>query len=147
MPPQSRLDAGERVNGFPIGDAYLFRHYFEGETVFDRLREYYQYEQYRFAVPTDEFDGVRRFLRDHEYALDAVPAVEEYAVVVRKYTAHPDNIFEASVCQYSRGDHTVFVMKDDDAVRRAVAEGATRLRDSPMVGSIDEQMRLSAVNG
>ena len=147
MPPQRQRDVGERVNAFPVADAYLFRHYFDGEAVFDRLRRYYEYEQYRFAVPTGEFDGVRRFLRDHGYRLEPVAAVESYAVAVRTYTAHPDNVFEESLFQRSRGDHTVFVMTDDAAVERAVAGGAARLRDSPLAGSIDGQMRLSAVNG
>lgn len=147
MAPQRRPDATERVNAFPVADAYLFRHYFEGEVVFDRLRRYYQHDQYRFAVPTDEFDGTRRFLRDHGYELDPVPSVGEYAVVVRKYTAHPDNVFKASVLQRDRGNHTVFVLKDGEAVERAVAEGATRLGDSPLSGPIDGQVRLSAVDG
>jgi len=81
----------EQVNVFRINDEYLFKHYFEGDEVFARLRNCYS--QYRFEVPVEDFEEVKSFLSDHGYGLTTMYAVEEYVVVVRKYTEHPGNIF------------------------------------------------------
>lgn len=138
-------EAGSRVNAFRIEDTYCFRHYFDGEAVFARLRRYYENEHYRFAVPAREFDGVRRFLSKHGYELREVADLERYTVAVAQYTAHPDDIFKQAVDQRSRDGYNLFVLKDADAVERAVAEGATRLRDADVALERTGQQRLSAV--
>ncbi|MFW6376531.1 MAG: hypothetical protein ACOC0F_01015 [archaeon] len=116
-----------RVNVFEVDGTYLFKHYFEGEAVFDRLKPYYDNQAYRFEVPPDEFPGLRTFLADNGYGLVVVDAVDEFAVVVRQYTAHPDNIFKESVVQRRVGDYNCFLMTDQEAVEAAVDDGATRL--------------------
>ena len=50
-----------------------------------------------------------------------------FAVVVRQYTAHPDNIFKESVIQRTVEDYHCFLMTDQNAVEGAVDDGATRL--------------------
>lgn len=135
------------VNAFHIGNEYLFRHYFDGDAVYARLRRYYENQQYRFAVPAAEFDSVHRFLDEHGYVLEPVHTLDDYVVAVRKYTGHPDNIFKTSVLQRSHGNYTLFVLKDKGAVGRAVADGATRLRNSALSITFEEQMPLSALNG
>ncbi|MDX1746761.1 MAG: hypothetical protein R3324_12545 [Halobacteriales archaeon] len=117
----------ERVNAFPIGERYLFKHYFEGRGVFDRLREYYNNQQYRFEVPAPDFEDLQAFLANEGYALVEVETPEAFAVVVRQYTAHPDNIFKDSVLHRPVGDYNCFLMTDREAVDRAVDEGARRL--------------------
>jgi hypothetical protein len=145
MASKSHADGRPRVNAFNVEGAYLFRHYFDGDAVFARLRRYYEPDQYRFAVPASEFDGVRRFLDGHGYRLEPVSALDPYVVLVRKYTAHPENIFKQSVLQRSHGDYTLFLLTDRTAVDRAVEEGAVRLADSPISVQLGEQRRLSAV--
>jgi len=147
MAPRLSDAAGSPVNAFQVGDVYLCKHYFEGDAVFARLRHYYYNTGYRFVVPTSEFDGVQRFLADHGYALQPVTSLEEYAVVVRKYTAHPAGIFKRSVHQFDHGDHTVFLLKDRDAVDEMTEAGATPLADSPLSMTLDGQQRLSAAVG
>ena len=120
----------ERVNVFRIEDTYLFKHYFEGQEVFDRLKEYYNNQQYRFEVPAEEFEAVQDFLSQHGYGLATVDPVEEFAVVIQKYTAHPDGIFKNSVMHRSVNGYNCFLMTDQNAVEEAVADGGTRLVDS-----------------
>jgi len=127
MVGEFRRASHERVNAFPVDGRYLFKHYFEGDRVFARLREYYDAQGYRFEVPAGEFSDVQSFLADHGYGLIAVEAVPEFVVVVRKYTAHPDRIFQHSVVHGGRGDYNFFLLKDRAAVERAVDDGATRL--------------------
>lgn len=122
----------ERVYAFEVGDRYLFKHYFDGEAVFDRLKEYYNNHQYRFEVPPEEFEDLASFLADHGYDLDVRDDTEAFVVVVEKYTAHPDNIFKESVVQRGGGDHNFFLMTDQVAVERAVHEGATRLAETDL---------------
>lgn len=117
----------ERVNTFPIDDTMLFKHYFDGDEVFQRLKPYYNGTQYRFEVPVDEFDSLRRFLREHGYVLTVVDSPTEFYVVVRQYSDHPDGIFKDSIRHESIEGHNCFLMKDRDAVESVVARGAARL--------------------
>ena len=117
----------ERVNVFVIDEVYLFKHYFDGEEVFDRLKRYYNNQQYRFEVPAGAFEDLQEFLAEHGYGLVVIDPLEEFAVVVRKYTAHPEGIFKQSVIHRSVDGHNCFLLTDRDAVQQAVAEEASRL--------------------
>ncbi len=117
-----------RINAFHVGDAYWFRHYFEDD-VYDELRRYYSRYDYRYEVPASRFERVERVLAEHGYALVKVDDPEPFAVVKRKYTAHPDVLFKASVLHRSLGRFNCFVMKDRETVESAVAEGARPLAE------------------
>lgn len=122
----------EQVNVFEVDGTYLFKHYFEGQEVFDLLKQYYNHHQYRFEVPPGVFEELRPVLDDHGYGLVVVDVPEEFVVAVRQYTAHPDHIFKNSVIQRSVEGYNCFLMTDRDAVERAVEEGATRLVDTDL---------------
>lgn len=121
--------SSERVNVYEVDETYVFKHYFEGDDVFLRLRPYYNFHQYRFEVPPGEFDDLRDFLDDEGYGLVVVDAVDEFVVAVRQYTAHPDKIFKRSVMQRSADGYNFFLLTDRDAVERALEDGAERLGD------------------
>ncbi|MEF8779490.1 MAG: hypothetical protein V5A46_02270 [Haloferacaceae archaeon] len=124
-----RRGGQERVNVFVIDELYLFKHYFEGEAVFDRLKRYYNNQQYRFEVPPDEFPAIRSFLGDRGYGLVVVEVLVPFVVVVKQYTDHPENIFKSSVIQRSVDGYNCFLLTDQRAVERAVEDGATRLSE------------------
>lgn len=121
--------AAERVNVFEVDELYLFKHYFEGEAVFNRLKEYYNNQGYRFELPPSEFNDVQRFLSEHGYRLERVDDVEPYVVVVEQYTAHPENIFKGSVLHRSADGYNCFLMTDRESVAEAVETDAERLAD------------------
>lgn len=125
------------MNAFPVDGRYLFRHYFEGDRLFARLREYYENRQYRFAVPAGEFADVRRFLGERGYWLVVVDDPAEFVVAVRQYTAHPDGIFEHSVLQRARDGHNLFLLKDAEAVGEMAAAGATPLPETDLAVPFD----------
>jgi len=125
-----RRASHEQVNVFEVDELYLFKHYFDGEDVFDRLKPYYNNQQYRFEVPPDEFEDLQAFLAEHGYGLVVVDVLPEFVVVVKKYTDHPENIFKASVIQRSVDGYNCFLLTDRDAVDRAVDAGATRLPET-----------------
>lgn len=122
-----RRASHERVNVFEVDETYLFKHYFDEEAVFTRLRSYYNNQGYRFEVAPEDFDPLREFLADHGYGLVVVDALSEFVVVVKKYTDHPENIFKASVLQRSADGYNCFLLADRDAVADAVEAGAIRL--------------------
>lgn len=129
--PETTASGRELVNAFPIDDAVLVKHYFDGEAVFERLRPYYNESQYRFEVDVADFDSLRRFLREHGYDLRVVRAPEAYWVAVERYTDHPDDIFRRSVYQERAEGYNCFLLKDRAAVERALEDGATRLGATP----------------
>ena len=120
----------EQVNVFEVDEIYLFKHYFDSEEVFDRLKQYYNNQQYRFEVPPDEFEDLRSFLEKHGYGLVVVDVLEAFVVVVKKYRVHPDNIFKASVIQRTVDGYNCFLLTDQAAVEQAVQDEATRLTET-----------------
>lgn len=125
-----RRAGDEQVNVFEVDEVYLFKQYFDSEKVFDRLKQYYNNQQYRFEVPPDDFENLRSFLANHGYGLVVVDAIDEFVVVVEKYTTHPENIFKQSVIQRSVDNYNSFLMTDQVAVEQAIHEGATRLTET-----------------
>lgn len=127
-------DAGgagtERVNVFEVDELYLLKHYFDGEEVFARLKRYYNNQGYRFELPPSAFNEVQSFLSKRGYRLEPVDDLTPYVVVVEQYTAHPENIFKASVINRSSDGYNCFLMTDREAVAEAVADGATRLPET-----------------
>jgi hypothetical protein len=83
-------------------------------------------------MPADVFEGLWSFLAEHGYGLVVVDAIEEFAVVVKKYTQHPEAIFKGSVIHRSVDGYNAFLMTDQAAVDRAVREGAIRLTNTDL---------------
>lgn len=125
-----RRAGDERVNVFEIDELYLFKHYFDSEEVFDRLKQYNNNQQYRFKVPPDDFEDPHSFLAEHGYGLVVVSAIDKFVVVVEKYTTHPENITKQSVVQRSVDGYNCFLMPDQAAVEQAVHNGETRLTET-----------------
>jgi hypothetical protein len=122
----------ERFIVFKIDDEYLFSQYFEQTDVFDDLREYYNDTEYRFEVPEDEFDTVRKRLENAYYEPVVVTELEPYCVVIDKYDDHAE-ILKQSVATWERDRKRFFLMKDDLAVKEAVERGATHISDTDYV--------------
>jgi len=146
MPPSGgveRVRDRERINAFRVGDRYLFRHYF-AEDAFDLVRRYYDNREYRFDVPARRFAPLRASLADRGYDLSVVDGVDPYAVVVRKYRRHPENVFKAAVIQRETADYNVFVLRDKRSVALAVKGGATRLVDTDLEVAFDDGRERTA---
>ena len=120
------------VNAFPMREVVLVRHYFDSEEAFSVLEPYYDRENYRFEIPRNEFRPVRDELLAHGYELELVGEIADYAVVVRKYSRHPETVREESVVKFSNDDFNVFVMPEELAVMDAVYGGAVRLVEAPV---------------
>lgn len=125
----------EQINIFEIDERYLFKHYFDDGDVFDRVKPYYNSQKYRFEVPASEFPDLQSFLEDHGYGPVVVDIVPAFAVVVEKYTAHPENIPKDIVLKRSVDSYNCFLMVDQAAVEQAVDDGAVRLTDTDFANS------------
>jgi len=122
----------EQVNLFRVEDRYLFKQYFDQDTVFTALRDYYNQDDYRFEVPPDAVEEVKQVLREHMFEPVVVDAPAEFCVVYPKYTDHPDVLFKTAVLQRSKRDKHLFLLKDQLSVEQAVNNGATRLADTDL---------------
>ena len=122
----------ERINLFDVGGRYLFKHYFERTDIFDALSEYYNGDEYRFEVPTDELEEVRDTLDERYYELVAIDDPEPYCVVKEQYTPHAA-ILRNSVAHWSRDDHNFFLMKDELSVHEALEAGAKPVSETSFV--------------
>lgn len=129
--PTFEVDRDEIIM-FEIGDEYLFSHYFDQQDVFEDLREYYNEDEYRFEMPTDEFDTVRERLEDAYFDPVVVTDLEPYCVVIDKYDEHAA-ILKRSVVTWERQGRRFFLMKDELAVKEALERGATRISETDFV--------------
>ncbi|MFB6111528.1 MAG: hypothetical protein ABEJ35_03225 [Halobacteriaceae archaeon] len=115
------------VNAFLVADTYFFAHYFEEEAVFEKLQPYYDRYDHRFEVPAPRMPGIRDYLAGRGYDLEIVDDPDEFAVAVRKFTDHPDVVFEESVLEVGTDHFNVFVMRSRATVADAVERGARPL--------------------
>lgn len=125
----------EEIYVFSVGDDYLFSHYFDRTDVFDALKEYYDGENYRFEVPSEEFDDVRQLLEDEYFEPVVADDLESFCVVKEKYTEHAE-ILRNSVANWERDGQRFFLMKDEHSVRLAEEQGATRIEATNYVVGI-----------
>ena len=58
--------------------------------------------------------------------------IKPFVVVVKKYTAHPDEIFKQCVIQRTVSGYNCFLLTDQAAVKEAVQKGATRLTETDL---------------
>ena len=118
----SRHLCGNQINAFEIDDSYLFKHYFEQDEVFTKLRRYYTDSAYRFEVPANTLTEVQALLEDHFFKLTVVADVEPFCVVKRKYTEHPDLLFKASVLECKKQDYNVYNIRKHRDIYDTLAE-------------------------
>jgi len=124
-----RRASRERINVFSVGDTYLFKHYVS-EDAFAEINRYYEEYDHRFEVPGDRFGFVEETLEKHDYAPVVVENPEPFAVLKRKYTNHPDVLFQDSVYQRGLGAFNCFVMNTHEAAGRAADRGARPLAEA-----------------
>jgi hypothetical protein len=117
------------ITAFHLGDEYVFDHYFERDHVFDRVREHYDDDGYRFEVPEAAFDEVRPFLEAEGYRVDVVEDPEPYCVVLERYEEHAD-VLRESVAHWERRGHLFFLLPDDRTVEEALDAGATPVAET-----------------
>lgn len=120
---------GNTITAFHLGEEYVFAHYFERDHVFDRVREHYDDDGYRFEVPEDEFEDVREFLEAEGCRVYVVEDPEPYCVVMERYDEHAD-VLRESVAHWERRGHLFFLLRDERAVDEALDAGATPVAET-----------------
>lgn len=123
---------GTPIYTFAIDGEVLFKRYFDGTALFSELRDYYDGEAYRFAVPVAEWDAMTALLREHGFEPTTVEEFDAFCVVKAEYTSHTE-ILRDAVVHWSRRGHNFFLMKDPTAVEAAVERGATPVAETDLV--------------
>lgn len=122
----------EEIRLFHVGDEYLCSRYFDRTDLFEQLREYYDRDNYRFAVPAAALEDVRELLEAPYFDPVLVDDLEPYCVVTEQYTKHAD-ILRRSVASWGREGHLFFLVEDQVAVEAALEQGATRIAETDFV--------------
>ncbi len=118
-----------RLNVFPKGDIYRFRMYFDEPGLFASLQPYYNKQEYRFEVPGDRFENVADLLRSYGYNPVVVEDVEPFVVAFKRFRDHPRVLFKNAIDERRTGRYTLFLLRDQESVRKAVEKGARQVRD------------------
>lgn len=127
--PEFHRATADRINVFQVEDTYYFKQYFD-ESTFSELRQYYDEYEYRFEIPESRFNSVRDILHENGFAPVVVDSIDPFTVVKRKYTHHPKSLFRGAVLHRSIENFNCFIMKDREAVEKAVQDGGTPLTDT-----------------
>jgi hypothetical protein len=122
----------DRINVFPVGDEYVFTHYFDRTDLFEALQEHYNGDAYRFEVPAAEFPAVEERLLEAYFEPVVIEDPEAYCVVKKQYTEHAD-ILRDAVVSWERRGHLFFLMEDELSVWNALEAGAQRLEETEFV--------------
>lgn len=120
------------INVFEINDTYAFKQFFDQDDLFTQLEQYYNENAYRFELPTKaDLNQVDDLLDGYFYDLHVVDNQAPFCVVIDRDKDHSD-ILRNAVVRYQRGDHYIFLMKDQLSVDQAVEHGATKLRETDL---------------
>jgi len=119
----------EEITAFDLGDTYIFKTDFDEVLVYNQLQKYYNENKYRLEVPEIDLKEVEHLFDKYYYELKMTDDFEKYCVVVEKETDSSD-ILRNSVMRKRRGQHEVFVMKDETSVRQAVEHGTAQIEKS-----------------
>ncbi|MFC5133520.1 MULTISPECIES: hypothetical protein [Haloferacaceae] len=120
----------DQINVFESNDTYLFKQYFDNDDVFEKLRQYYNPDAYRFEVSTDnDLETVEDILHEHFYQINVVDDIEPYCVVIDRDQDH-STILRNAVVRLRQGGQHLFVMNDQLSVDQAIEQGATRLTET-----------------
>lgn len=122
MTQPQRRDS-ETIPLFLVDSTFYFKHYFEDRDVFTELSQYYNEEEYRFEVPEDALGAVTDFLESAGKTPEPLEEYEDYIVVKKKYTNHPDVLFKKSVLKADESGYNLFLMQDMAAVNAAITNG------------------------
>lgn len=134
----SAPSGADTINAYHIEDTYYFRHYFDNDTIFDKLKPHYKPYDSRFEIPAKRFPEIKDYLEGRGYHLREITTPETLTVVVRKYTDHPDILFDQSVIQTGTTNYNVFLMTDQTAVDQAIDAGAQPITDTDLTLSLTD---------
>lgn len=143
MTPPGTPDDG--VNAFLVGERVLFSHYFDEGEVFAALKPYYNNHQYRFEVPIGAFPNVLSVLVRHGYEVAYHEDASDFAVAVKQYSRHPEDVFKQSVDHRSVNDWNCFLLRARAAVEQAVRTHARPIANAPVENPFDFAIRTDDV--
>jgi len=126
--PSFEVDT-EEINAFEINDRYLCTTYFDEESLFNQLKQYFYSDKYRFEIPECDLEQVRQILDEFFYDLVIEDSWEDYCVATDK-EADSSTILRTSVMKTRRGRHEIFLMKDKLSVEQAIEHGASEIEKS-----------------
>ena len=114
---------------FEVYGTYLFKQYFDRGDVLDALDSYYIRNKYWSEVEEGELDKMKQILDEYLYDLQIADELEKFCVLMEQGVDYSD-VLRNAVLTKRRGDHFVFLMKDQLSMEQAEKMGARRLSET-----------------
>lgn len=119
----------EEITALDLGDTYIFKTYFDKDSVYHQLQKYSNDDGYRLEVPESDLEEVEQLHEECYYELQVKDNFEDYSAVAEKGTESSETI-RNSVVRKRRGQYKIFVMKCDFSVKQTVGHGAVQIEQT-----------------
>jgi hypothetical protein len=106
------------------GSHWIFKHFFKDRETFLELADYYDRDGYRFVLKTPgERNLVQKLLEQRGFAVELVENSRGY-VVKLSHKSRYAGVLKNSLAQIETSEWRIFLMKDQNAVKEALQQGA-----------------------
>ena len=106
------------------GSHWIFKHFFEDRETFRELADYYDKDGYRFVLKTPgERNLVQKLLERRGFDVLLVENSRGY-VVKLSHKSRYAGVLKNSLAQIQTQEWRIFLMKDQNAVKEALRQGA-----------------------
>ena len=106
------------------GSHWIFKHFFEDMETFRELADYYDKDGYRFVLKTPgERNLVQKLLEQRGFEVVLVEDSRGYVVKLNRKSRYAD-VLKNSLAQIETPEWRIFLMKDRNAVKEALRQGA-----------------------
>lgn len=119
----------EEVSAFNLEDTYIFKTFFQEDSVFNQLQKYYNKYKYQFEVLEENQKKREQLLDKYYYELEVINKFEDYCAVAEKETISSD-ILRNSVVRKQRKKHEISIMKNEIPEKRVLKHSAERIEKS-----------------
>ncbi len=124
--PDAPLPAAPKksITIIKAGHHWLFKHFFEDQSIFKELADYYDKDGYRFVLRTPgERNLVQKLLERRGFEVILTERSRGYVVKISRQSRYA-SLLKNSLTMIETDEWRVFLMKDQASVREALHQGA-----------------------
>lgn len=116
--------AKKEITIIKAGSRWLFKYFFEDKQIFQELADYYDKDGYRFVLRTPgERNLMAKLLSRRGFTVTVLENSRGYVVKLSRKSRY-SWLLKNSLAQIETPEWRIFLMKDMEAVREALRQGA-----------------------
>ncbi len=120
----STVNPKKSISIIKAGGHWIFKHFFEDMEIFRELADYYDKDRYRFVLKTPgERNLVQKLLEQRGFDVTLVENSRGYVVKLDRKSRYAE-VLKNSLAQIETSEWRIFLMKDQNAVKEALRQGA-----------------------